>query len=487
MTMTSRLAALQVVLVLSFCNVASAQSAGTFTPTGDMNVPRFLHTATLLTNGRVLIAGGHSTAGAVLSSAEIYDPDTGTFTLTGDMTWPQAAHTATLLPDGKVLIAGRGPTADLYDPETGTFSPAGLMIGNAFADCPSAALLNNGKVLIVFGAYSPGPTGLGIPAQLYDPVEQRFTAAAFSTIPIVDEEACPTATLLADGNVLVTWQNPAAELYQPDTNSFVPAGTMKATLEYWGYTAILLTTGNVLIAGEDTSTLAELYDPSVPRFTLTGFLNHARSRPTATLLPDGKVLTAGGYKDSSPFAVNTAEIYDSAVATFSSTGETIAPRASHTATLLMDGRVLLAGGYTGSDPYSPNSNPYSSAELYIPSVLSPPPVATTFLFNRPTVDPGSSYSVNIAGSNLGPQTFFDIRYIGPGTNESVVVLNWQLGVVGSHDAPAGTAAGVFTINGVRAHEIETDHTGNFFPVSATITVSSPLDPQTRIDANTAPR
>jgi hypothetical protein len=484
--MTSRPAALQVVLVLSFCNVALSQSTGTFTPTGNMNVPRSGHTATLLTNGKVLIAGG-----AAGTSAELYDPVTGTFTPTGDMTWPQSGHTATVLPDGKVLIVGgsgqAGTTvrADLYDPDTGMFRPVGL-IQSAAADCPSAVLLNNGKVLIAFGTYYPGPKGRGSPALLYDPVEQQFTAAAVSTIDIVEEEACPTATLLADGKVLVTWQNPAAELYRPDTNSFGPAGTMIVPGEYFGYTAILLTSGNVLIVGgEDDwdSTSAELYYPTVTMFRSTEYLRSARARPTATLLPEGRVLLAGGFAAYPPFALNTAAIYNAGDGTFTSTGQMVGARAKHTATMLIDGRVLLAGGLTGSDPYSANS----SAELYVPGLLSPIPVATTFLFNRPAVDPGSSYSVNIAGSNLGPQTFFDIRYIGPGTTESTVVLNWQTGIAGSHDVPFGTAAGLFTINGVRAHEIETDHTGTFFPVAATISVSSPLDPQTRIDANAAPR
>src|SRR5215470_9965536 len=121
MMMTRRPAALQLVLVLLFCNVVLAQSTGTFTSTGNMNVPRYSHTATLLTNGKVLIGGGSSRSGNslfALSSAELYDPATGTFTRTGDMTWPQSGHTATLLPDGKVLIVGRSGftvTADLYD------------------------------------------------------------------------------------------------------------------------------------------------------------------------------------------------------------------------------------------------------------------------------------------------------------------------------------------------------------------------------------
>jgi hypothetical protein len=368
-------------------------------------------------------------------------------------------------------------TADLYDSETGTFRPAGS-IETASVDCPSVTLLNNGKVLIVFGAWWPGPKALGIPALLYDPVEQQFSASGVSTIGIVEDEACPTATLLADGNVLVTWQNPAAELYQPDTNSFVPVGKMIVPSEYWAYTAVPLATGNVLIAGgEDdwANTSAELYNPFIRLFTATGYLPHARAVPTATLLPDAKVLMAGGYADTgptsippwTPFTLNTAVIYDPGDGTFSSTGEMVASRAGHTATLLMDGRVLLAGGYTGRYTFSTTS----TAELYVPSVLSPTPVANRLLFDRSVVGPGSSYSVNIAGSNLSPQTFFDVRFIGPGTNESAVVLNWQRGLAASHEVTAGVASGDWRITGVRAHEIDTDHTGSFFPVTASITVS----------------
>jgi hypothetical protein len=468
MMMTRMRAALQLVLGLSFCNAALAQSTGTFTPTGNMNVPRFGHTATLLTNGKVLITGGGST------SAELYDPATGTFALTGDMTWPQTGP-VTLLPDGKVLLLGRSGkntvTAVLYDSETGTLRPAGS-IETASFDCPSATLLNNGKVLFVFGAYWPGPKALGVPALLYDPVEQQFTAAGVSTIGIVEEEACPTATLLADGNVLVTWQNPVAELFQPDNNSFVPVATMIVPTEYWAYTAILLTTGNVLIAGgEDdwANTSAELYDPSVPTFRATGYLKHARALPTATLLPDGKVLMAGGYAYPAYtlITLNTAEIYDSGDGTFSSTVEMVAARAGHTATLLSDGRVLLTGGYTGNQPFSANS----SAELYVPAVLSPAQVVTSIQFDRTSVIPGTSYSFNVSGSNLAAQTFFDVRYSAPGAKEFAVVLNWQRGITAGHEVPTGTASGIWTINGVRAHQIETDHTGNFVPVSATIAVS----------------
>jgi hypothetical protein len=92
-------------------------------------------------------------------------------------------------------------------------------------------------------------------------------------------------------------------------------------------------------------------------------------------------------------------------------------------------------------------------------------------FDSTSVVAGSSFSANFSGSNLTPQTFFDVRFISPGGGESAVVLNWQKGPTASHAVPAGTAAGIWTINGVRAHKIETDHTGIFFPISATMTVS----------------
>jgi hypothetical protein len=128
-----------------------------FSPTGMMTTPRTGHTATLLTDGRVLISGGSSIingqSGAT-STAEIYDSRTGSFSLTGPMGTTRSWHTATLLPDGMVLVAGGGsPTAELYDPPTSVFSPTGSMETERSGH--SATLLQNAMVLIAGGGLRP--------------------------------------------------------------------------------------------------------------------------------------------------------------------------------------------------------------------------------------------------------------------------------------------------------------------------------------------
>src|SRR5437868_13688140 len=101
----------RLLMLIALASSVGAQSPGAFTATGNMITPRFFHTATLLADGRVLIAGGGSRdtrTGAFIteSSAELYDPRTGAFTAAGNMTTPRSRHAATLLPDGRVLIVG---------------------------------------------------------------------------------------------------------------------------------------------------------------------------------------------------------------------------------------------------------------------------------------------------------------------------------------------------------------------------------------------
>src|SRR5208337_758596 len=131
----------------------SANSAGHVSATGKLSVPRFSQTATLLPNGKVLIAGGMERNGKYDASAELYDPHTGVFSPAATMESARSCHTATLLPNGKVLIAGGSDgsgtnlaTAELYDPATGRFAPTGNLTGPR---CGAAAvLLKSGKVLL---------------------------------------------------------------------------------------------------------------------------------------------------------------------------------------------------------------------------------------------------------------------------------------------------------------------------------------------------
>jgi hypothetical protein len=368
--------------------MARAQSLGTFSPTGNMTTPRNFHTATLLLDGRVLIAGGSygliagSNQSALTNSAELFDPSTGAFSPTGPMNSGRAMHTATLLADGKVLIAGVGTfgfsnnappnSAELYDPSTGTFTA----IGDMAAAHPFATLLKNGKVLMSGGAPSSAN------AELYDPATGAFTATGDYVTPA----ALLTATLLADGRVLLTGCKPncdsdtyanIAQLYDPATGTFSLTGSAGDALAIYEQTQTSLPNGKVLFAGGVNDSgfpyrSANLYDPSSGAFSGTGDMTNARESHTATLLPDGTVLITGGGLDFSVpvspccVGIQTAESYDPVTGAFGSVTSMIAARNYHTATLLNDGRVLLAGGIFPDSRRPGPPNILASAEIYTP-------------------------------------------------------------------------------------------------------------------------
>jgi uncharacterized delta-60 repeat protein len=129
------------------------------------------------------------------------------------------------------------------------------------------------------------------------------------------------------------------------------------------------------------------------------------------------------------------------------------------------GRIVVAGSVLA------RYNPDGSLDNTFGGAIDGSPLVAGLRFDRANVLTGSSYSVNVSGANLTDETFFDVRFTAPGSNDSVVVLNWQKGLTANHSVPAGTTSGTWTINGVRAHETETDHSGNFVPVAAIITVS----------------
>jgi hypothetical protein len=388
---------------------AAAQTPGTFSATGDLITPRLYHAATLLLNGKVLIAGGQALAGgSYLASAELYDPETGTFTATGDMTAPRHLPVATLLPNGQVLIASLDTGAEIYDPSSGAFS-AVPNLASANTNCDAATLLGNGKVLVNVGTAWPGPQALGVTAQLYDPASETFTSTnQYSDIPQTNLFPCPLATLLPDGKVLTTWNESEAELYEPETASFHPTRGL-VNDPYGTWTATLLIAGKVLIT---TETNTEIYDPKAETFAVTGA---PPLYDTATLLSDGTVIFTGGCLPScDPFSAG-AQLYDPTAGTFTDTTGKTAPRAWHTATLLRDGTVLVAGGVkAGVINGLTYGLPIATAEVYTPAVIRPAPAILQAANGQAAVlQAGDHLEIDVTGlvedGRIPPQVFIGGR------------------------------------------------------------------------------
>ena len=321
---------------------------------GALNTARYAHTATLLPNGQVLVAGGYN-AGA-LSSAELYNPATGAWTTTGNLNTARYVHTATLLPNGQVLVAGGAgaagalSSAELYNPATGAWTTTGNL--NVARNGHTATLLPNGQVLVA------GGNGTG-------------------------------GTYLS-----------SAELYTPATGVWKTTGNLNAARYY--YTATLLPNGQVLVAGGTGTggaylSSAELYNPATGLWSTTGNLNAAHEDHTATLLPNGQVLVTGGYNGTS--ALSSAELYNPATGAWTTTGNLNTARYGYTATLLPNGQVLVEGGY--------NAGALSSAELalyteYNYAAVSPTiqPSITTIggAANTPPVSISAGTTVAVTGS-----------------------------------------------------------------------------------------
>jgi N-acetylneuraminic acid mutarotase len=371
--------------------------APSWTATGTAARP-LTGSATLLRDGRVLVAGG-SDFFSVLGVAQLYDPDTGTWTVTGSMVTARQGPSATLLPDGNVLVVGGTAddggllaSAELYDPGTGSWATTGSL--HEARSFHTATLLADGTVLVAGGNTEPNVDHPSLAsAELYDPGTGTWTA----TGSMGSRRTGAPATLLLDGRVLVVGGDDfgndtlaSAELYDPGTATWTATGSMHEVRA--GHSVTLLHDGKVLVAGGvdnmvDTggSASAELYDPGTGTWAATGTMQDVRARHSATLLRDGRVLVTGGSRGwTSDRNVDRAELYDPGSGTWARAASMVNNGTS--ATLLLDGRVLVVGGGDGG----------AEAELYDPGSGTPPSFPTT-----PEPSPSMSPTL-VACGNPGP-------------------------------------------------------------------------------------
>ena len=275
-----------------------------------MATARIDDTVTLLGNGKVLVAGGYNDSLGWLSSAELYDPDLshppGAWNLGGSLLSVQSQPTATLLDNGKVLVAGGSgsmnetlSSAEVYDPVSDAWAPASSMSAPRIVF--TATRLGNGLVLVAGGTYyNMTAEGYLSSAELYDPVRNTWSTTASMAARV---GVCSPAIVLANGKVLVvggfnaTGPVASAELYDPVKKTWSSAGSMSTAR--FGQTATLLANGKVLVVGganqNTVSASAELYDPVLNTWSAAGSLITARYYHAATLLPSGKVLVEGRY------------------------------------------------------------------------------------------------------------------------------------------------------------------------------------------------
>lgn len=371
MKLTCTLSLFLLVISTAVCNAQQkpvSANAGSISKTANIENARAAHTATLLSDGKVLIAGGMRKDGELYDSAELFDPAKNTFTpVSGKMVKKRVSHTATVLKDGKILLVGGWSVSsspessvEIFDPASKTFKA--VASGKFKRSGHSATLLENGKVLIAGG--SDGTRNLD-EAELYDPKSNSFEfVGKMNSVRNVH-----AATELNDGRILITGGEVVrgtiasdAEIFNPKTNKFTPVSAKMSAVRY-KHDAIRLTNGNVLVFGGSDSRdwrgklkSAEIFNPENETFTLTNDMNFARFKisETSVMMRNGKVLIAGGNEE--------AEIYNPETRAFSKVSGSLGKSLHYSSvTLLNDGRALIVGGYE----FVPSGEPTSTNQAWI--------------------------------------------------------------------------------------------------------------------------
>jgi uncharacterized repeat protein (TIGR03803 family) len=303
-------------------------------------VPRWWHTATPLTNGTVLIAGGaiYNMNGNEedTNECEIYDPAIGSPSFTGFMNRARHSHVATLLTNGQVLVSGGGgdSSSETYDPGSGTWINWVSMNEERLVHI--AVLMTNGQVLAA-GGYDDNGGGDTASAEIYDPGSQTWTLTA----PMPYAADTLAAVLLTNGTILVCGGSynssgvTNAAIYHPSSQTWSNTAGMNEART--GHAATLLTNGRVLVEGGAGDQSAEIYDPVAQTWTLVGSMNDGRYACDAVRLTNGEVLVTG---DGNP----DVELYDPIQDVWNYTNSLPVPGNYQTETLMANGQVLVTGG-----------------------------------------------------------------------------------------------------------------------------------------------
>jgi hypothetical protein len=333
-------------------------------PEAFLGFARENHTSTVLQDGTVIAAGGHSTVAGPWRSVDRRDPRTGSWRRTFDLTTSRDSGTGTLLEAGGseyiLFVGGGSSTSEVCDTTPGGTCRVVPLPGWWFWD-PTATQLANGRVLVIGASRNPSVAGsqdtavaaLFIPGNLADATPGTWVEVSRPT----HARHGHSATLLASGKVLVSGGNDAvaaafteSELYDPVTDTWTTTPGSSAWLD----AATLLPSGQVLFTGIK----AQIFDPGGESWGPGVALAGGRTFATATVLATGQVLIAGG-QDAAGAARGDAVVYQAGVG---SSGQVAlqAARRAHTATLLPGGKILLAGGYGSAN------QPLASAELFSP-------------------------------------------------------------------------------------------------------------------------
>ena len=310
-----------------------------WSPAAPMQTRRVFPAFVVLADGRVLVAGGQHSAGAVMhATAEIYDPVANVWSPAASMSIPRVSATATLLGDGRVLVAGGGTpydaenvlftvaaTAEIYDPQSNTWTPAGAM---SVPHAEHRALrLTDGRVIVIAG----------------------------STV-LPSEPTHPVATA-------------AVDIFNPATNSWSLGASLPASR--YNFVTATLGDGRILLAGNGIPNPREalIYDPVGDAWSFAPDMKTPRGLGAAVSLPDGRALVAGGEFINTlpgiPPTDPTAEIYDPATNAWTTAGTMFNSPWYPSMTLLGDGRVLVAGGCC--ETIDPPFLAWSSTQVYGPA------------------------------------------------------------------------------------------------------------------------